>query len=366
MKIDSDFPGGNIVVDQIASDTIDVHQDLRDTSEWWFWWALRVTGGAGRTVTFRFTNGDVFTTGGPCASWNGVDWHWLGRTEAKQTSFTLTIPADVDEAYFALAPLYTQRHLELFLDSLSSCALERRTLCISEQGRSVELLYAPATVQTEARTVAIIARTHACEVSASFVVEGVLRHWLTSQDSDGSWLRQHYNLLVVPFMDKDGVENGDQGKARRPHDHNRDFCDSALYASVRALQHLLLRHAGSLDLFLDVHSPWIRGGLNDTIFFIGLPEPWQTELNRLTAFMEQLHAGPLPYRATDTIGHGVDWNKGEASTSVGWVREAINPSFAGLVEVGYSVANGVAITPRGLRDFGTSLARAIALYLQAA
>ncbi|HOA53091.1 MAG TPA: hypothetical protein PKI05_12635, partial [Thermogutta sp.] len=63
--IDAAFPGGNILVERIDGDTVYLAQDLRDTEGWWFYWYFRVRGGAGRTVTFRFTNKDVFTCQGP-------------------------------------------------------------------------------------------------------------------------------------------------------------------------------------------------------------------------------------------------------------------------------------------------------------
>ncbi|MDR3707706.1 MAG: M14-type cytosolic carboxypeptidase [Capsulimonadaceae bacterium] len=368
MKIDAEFPGGNILVEHIDGNTIDVRQDLRDTGEWWFWWALRVSGAAGRTLTFRFTNGDVFSACGPCASWNAIDWHWLGRTDSPRTSFTVTIPPRVDVAYFSFAPLYTQRHLERFLRELETRIapgrVERGTLCASEHGRPVELLRVPAKRRNGARTVALIARTHACEVSANFVMEGILSEWLTAQSPGAAWLHENYELVVVPFMDKDGVEEGDQGKARKPHDHNRDFGASPLYASVRALQELLLGCKNRLDFYLDIHAPYLRDGINDTIFFTGQPQPWQTELDKLTALVEDIHDGHLPYHSADTIAHGVDWNKGLAASSAGWVQIACAPKFAGVLEVTYGKAHEVDVTPDGLREFGASLAKAMASYLR--
>ena len=59
LTVDCDFPGGNILVDEIDGDTIALHQDLRDTEGDWFYWYFRVRGAAGREVTVRFTGSDV-------------------------------------------------------------------------------------------------------------------------------------------------------------------------------------------------------------------------------------------------------------------------------------------------------------------
>ena len=35
--IDADFPGGNIEVERIAGDDVYLHQEMRDSSGWWFY-----------------------------------------------------------------------------------------------------------------------------------------------------------------------------------------------------------------------------------------------------------------------------------------------------------------------------------------
>ena len=48
LTVDSDFPGGNLLVEKIEGDTVLVRQDVRDTQGTWFWWHFRVRGAAGR------------------------------------------------------------------------------------------------------------------------------------------------------------------------------------------------------------------------------------------------------------------------------------------------------------------------------
>ena len=56
VTVDANLPAGNVVVEGISGDTVRLRQDLRDTAGEWFYWAFRVTGAAGRTLTFDFTN----------------------------------------------------------------------------------------------------------------------------------------------------------------------------------------------------------------------------------------------------------------------------------------------------------------------
>ena len=78
-RIDADFPGGNIRVRKIDGDTIRLEQDLRDTTEWWFWWNFRVRDAAGRTLTFHFSDPSPIGVRGPAVSLDGGHlWSWSG------------------------------------------------------------------------------------------------------------------------------------------------------------------------------------------------------------------------------------------------------------------------------------------------
>src|SRR5262249_28983730 len=68
LQLDADFPGGNIVLENVKSDDVYFHQDLRDTSGDWFYWYFRVRGSQGRTLTFHFTKGNPVGVLGPAVS----------------------------------------------------------------------------------------------------------------------------------------------------------------------------------------------------------------------------------------------------------------------------------------------------------
>ena len=57
-EISTDFPGGNIEVLEKSDNGAKVAQQIRDTSEWWFYWNFEVSGAAGKTLEFKFANGD--------------------------------------------------------------------------------------------------------------------------------------------------------------------------------------------------------------------------------------------------------------------------------------------------------------------
>ena len=98
--------------------------------------------------------------------------------------------------------------------------------------------------------VLLTCRHHACEMMASYSLEGIMEAVLASDE--GRRLREQVEFFVVPFMDKDGVEEGDQGKNRKPHDHNRDYDGESLYASVRAVRELVAGRLGTRKIALRI------------------------------------------------------------------------------------------------------------------
>jgi hypothetical protein len=126
---------------------------------------------------------------------------------------------------------------------------------------------------------------------------------LLSESKDGRWFRENVEVVIVPFMDKDGVEEGDQGKNRKPHDHNRDY--------------------------------------------IG----------------ESIH----PYRISDNIPFGTGWNTDQnykqGKSCARWAAEIEGIRMATTIEIPYGTAGDTAITQKNIRAFGTSLVYALRLYL---
>ena len=367
--VDAGFPGGNVVLDKIDGDTVLLHQDLRDTEGDWFYWHFRVRGAAGRTLTFRFTRGNVLGVRGPAVSTDGGHtWAWLGTTTIKGASFQYAFPPTADEVRFCFAIPYLEANLREFLQRHARRpALRVESLCRTAKGRDVELLRVGRLDGAAGQRVLLTARHHACESLADYALEGLLETVL-ADEPDGAWLREHVEFLAVPFMDKDGVEDGDQGKNRKPHDHNRDYIQR-IHPSVKALtERVPAWSQGKLRVALDLHCPHIRGEHNEVIYFVGGPDPliWQ----QVTRFAEGLAAerqGPLGYRVQDNLAYGQAWNKPYPDTrllSFGrWAAELPGIRLATSLEIPYANAGGQKVTADTARAFGKDLAHALRRYL---
>ncbi|HEV7301162.1 MAG TPA: M14-type cytosolic carboxypeptidase [Tepidisphaeraceae bacterium] len=362
IELDTDFPGGNITVESLDGEAVRLQQDLRSTTEWWFHWHFRIRGAAGRTVRFTFTNGDVFTADGPCYSVDGANWRWLGREVVEDNGFTFTFPDDVNEAFFAMGVPYVQSHLRSFLAGRP--AIEQSVLTRTEAGRDAELLRLRS--RTGQHVVLLTARTHACESMASYVLEGILDFWLADGSPEAARLREAVDVLAIPFVDKDGVEAGDQGKLRAPHDHNRDYIDEPLYATTRAVIAVVARERDRLRVGLDLHCPWIRGERNEDFYVVGPPPPWDAAALELAQVIERSRRGEVPLWAAAYLPFGVEWNNNAQARTLSRHICVTAPACqaAVSVEIPYSRATGVQMTPGRARALGADLARAMGRFIQ--
>ena len=371
LQVDADFPGGNIRVDTVDGDDIYVHQDLRDTRGDWFYWHFRVRGAAGRCLRVHFTRSNVIGVLGPAVSTDGgVGWDWLGADAISDQSFVCSVPADTDDIRFCFCIPYVEADLHDYLATWAgSKHLRVETLCTTPAGRQVERLHVGRLDGSAQQLVALTCRHHACETTASYALEGIIATVLSDTD-EGRWLRQRVEMLAIPFVDKDGVEDGDQGKNRVPRDHNRDYAGAAIHSSTRAVREYLAQWSqGKLRVALDLHCPHIRGKMNECIYFVGVPDAcvWH-EVTRLSRIVEQTPGGALPYHESDNLPFGMGWNSPSSFASgrsfAVWAGELPEVRCSSTLEIPYASVRGWAVTAERARAFGRRLARALCTYLQ--
>ena len=368
LRIDCDFPGGNILVDRVDGDDVYLRQDPRDTPGFWFYWSYRVRGAEGRRSTFRFTDGKVVGVRGPAVSRNGGEtWEWLDDESVTPEAFTFQFGPNDTAVRFCLAMPYQRGNLEAMFGEYADrddFVVENHTT--SRKGRSVPRIRFGCLEGEPEHRVLLACRHHACEMMASWVLEGVIESVL-ADSGRGRWLRERVEFLCVPMMDYDGVEDGDQGKNRAPHDHNRDYLDEPIYPEVAALKELVPKWSGGrLRLAIDLHCPYIRGGNNQDIFFVGGPDKEMAE--RLAAFsrlLESVQTGPLRYDPQHNIPWGESWNNMNEAKSFGrWAALLPGIELATTLETPYADAGDRAVTVKSARALGRDLANTIERWLQ--
>ena len=176
----------------------------------------------------------------------------------------------------------------------SNQGFDIKELCKSEKGRSVPY----SVIGNGEKAVILTARHHCCEASGGYVMEGTAGYLKEN-------LPPELKVIVVPYVDYDGVYDGDQGKNRRPHDHNRDY-ENSIYSTVKAIKALTEKE--KILYAFDFHAPYYQGGRRDYPFIVHSDEGEETYSFARLLEKETGHL-PIKYSITNDVGYGVEWNK---------------------------------------------------------
>ena len=350
MRITTDFPGGNAILEKIEGSTVYIERDLRTTIDDWFYWAFGVKDAAGQTVTFRFPNQNRVGRFGPAVSRDGIHWKWAG-TEIAGNAFTYTFGADENRVFFAHDMLYQPTRFERFC---TDHGLTSEEFCVSEKGRSVPCVrYGDGE-----KYILLTARHHACESTGSYVLEGVLATLIDN-------LPAGYAILCVPCVDYDGVVDGDQGKNRAPYDHNRDYpLDGApsIYASIRAIRAFADTH--TVAYAFDFHSPWHMWEQNDVPFISRSTESMEARNDRFSAYLEKESAGhTLAYERKNDVGPNEQWNHEDSPNCKNYFARRADSALVVTLETPYFGLPGHVISEDAMCAFGVDFAHAVLDYI---
>lgn len=350
------FPGANASLRRHEGQRVILSKELRDTTGNWFYWSFAARFTQPGTYEFVFDNGPAIGTQGPAVSVDGGrTWVWLGAssffTVPEGEGFAYAAAGQGETVHFCLGMQYLQSHWQ---DFLASRSLRDQALCTSRHGRRVELLE----LGEGEETVVVASRHHCCEMAATYTLQGLLEAALDTPE----FLRR-YRILAVPFVDKDGVEEGDQGKNRHPHDHARDYGDTPIYPEVAAIQELIRRHRAAW--VLDLHCPWLRGyPYNETVYWVGSSLPdivRQAETFNLR--LQACSSPEMPYQVSDNVLFGTAWNTAanytQGKTMARWAGELPWSPNAFSYEIPYANCREVVLGPASWRRLGAAMLQAI-------
>ncbi|MEM7013283.1 MAG: M14 family zinc carboxypeptidase, partial [Verrucomicrobiota bacterium] len=269
VTISTDHAGGNAIVLENEGSTVRLKPDLRGGRDW-FYWNFDAAAAELGEVEFVFEGKLRIGVRGPALSLDeGETWDWLGTESVHYStpndpteSFRYRFTENHKKARFAVAIPYVAEDLDAFLAKhRGNPNLKISQLTKTPKGRPVELLQIGEPGENR-EAIIVTARHHACESMASYVLEGFIEEAM----SNAAFLDRHV-LYAVPMMDKDGVEAGDQGKWRFPHDHNRDYGQKSIYPEVQAV--MKLAQDVNVKHGIDFHCPSLRGETHEVFYFIG-------------------------------------------------------------------------------------------------
>ncbi len=363
VRVHCDFAGGNILVKEIKGDRVRVAPDMRDTDGKWFYWCFAVEGAEGRTLEFVFPKGNFTRAGVSVSVDGGMTWHWEQPEAFANNKFKYSFATN-EQVRFSMGIPYTQTNWELFVEKYKKSRNYRPgVLAVTKKGREVEMAVFDNPCRRSKYKLVLTARHHACEMMANYVIEGILDGIMQDR-----WLRNNVEALVIPFVDKDGVEDGDQGKKRIPRDHNRDYREDYIYESVGAIMALLPEWTGGgRNIAIDCHCPWIRSKHNETIFIMGAEDSLRAAKQlHFSDLIAKNNEGELEYSSENFIHHNNrSWSKApEARDKFSyWAWSLPGNELSFSLEITYGVNGEQLITADNAREFGRDVARALKEYM---
>ncbi|MBP6963880.1 MAG: hypothetical protein KBC96_05680 [Armatimonadetes bacterium] len=256
-----------------------------------------------------------------------------------------------DRVAVAFCYPYCSDHFQLTLDETRLPA--PATIGITGQGRPLPRLRLPG---SGGAGVYLMARQHAGETPGSWVLDGLIR--ALAKDGPGE-----FDWWIVPFVDLDGVENGDYGKDAHPWDFNRAWEKMPMRPEVLSIQADLHRFASRYPkrLLIDLHAP---GHAEDGLW-VFMPRSHRPAAQRvvsesiasvLASVFTEVEASELKRETNYASRWGVD------ATFVSWAWDRLDHTPAASIETSYQSFAGRRLDIDGYRDIGRRLVSAFEAY----
>ncbi|HEA21161.1 MAG TPA: peptidase M14 [Pricia antarctica] len=374
ISMDTNYAGANVIIDSVAVDTVYFRPDLRTTQGKWFYWNFRAVSNVAKKWYFKANDDNILTSLGASFSTDGGNsWQWINQDDNLGPNlFSYTFEGDDATVRLSIGQPYTEKNFKRYIESYKNDdRLKLSVLTTTRKGREVERMTISDFSIEPRYKILITSRHHACEMMSNYMVEGIVGS-LLSDDPKMVSLLKNAEITIIPFVDKDGVEEGDQGKNRWPRDHNRDYSGTSIYESTSAIREL--KEDWIKDdtwIAIDLHNPWILGKGAERIYFVGKEPPaFEKQQKKLAQILSNSYQGELSFNSENNfLAWGESWNTNSNNTK-GWSFGTWSKSFfkKGLilgttVEFPYALNGDQVVTAQNAREFGRDLIYALKLYI---
>lgn len=372
LSFSTEFEGGNGFIEKISNDSIWITPDTRNIVGDWFYWAIEVTSDTECDLTFCLPPYKIPAFGVAFSYDGGVNWSWSKMEEDRYIqTFTMYFTSN-KPVRLSMGFPYTNSNWQKFVSKLDKGAFRIETLCVSSKNEPVPMMLFENNENAVSfkPKIVITARHHACEMMTNYVLEGMITSFV-KDDQLKSFL-ELFDVLIIPFVDYDGVQNGDQGKNRYPRDHNRDYSGESIYTTTKAIRDYLPMWAqDNLYMAIDLHCPGILGKEHEFMHIVGSKTERYANAEMMFAahLAEHTSDNKLMFDETSILKYGTSWNNDrseiQGDSFKTWCQKQFpNSKLSCSFEVPYANSNGEKITAENLKDFGKAMTYAISDFLK--
>lgn len=236
-------------------------------------------------------------------------------------------------------------------------AWERCVIGVTTEGRPLPRLRLRGDGVRRRPGLYLCARQHAGETPGSWALDGILR-FLAGEDEEARAIRESIDLWVCPFVDLDGVVNGNYGKDALPWDFNRAWEEKPMRAAVHAImadmQRFRERH--ETRLIMDFHGP----GHSTPGVYVQLPREERPAEHYQAA---RQFAGELakqfpelsPASVAQDTRYSSRWNK--LATIASWAWDYLDHTLSICIETSYQRLTDDLLYPADYHEIGRRVLR---------
>ena len=172
-----------------------------------------------------------------------------------------------------------------------------------------------------------------------------------------------FKVIAIPFMDYDGVVKGDQGKERKPWDHNRDYdCDKeSIYTTTKEIRRIVCEE--KVRYAFDFHAPWHCWEMNDLVYIVCKSHHTYNKIVRFANLLEKNITGEsLGFEAKNVLAPDCGWNVADMPTFCNYMQRMGGTEISFSLETPYFYGTDKAFSPSGARELGKCFVRALREY----
>lgn len=278
------------------------------------WYAFKVSAAGSQTIALRFVNTYSTQRGRPWLSRDGEKWQraderqWIKGSATNAP--TLRLKVDARPVWVSAWDIVSLPQINAWTDKVA----RKVRVKTSSAGNSIEgrpLRYFILGEPAATNFVLIIGRQHPPEITGTIGLES-FAETLAGNSALAKKFRKHFQTVVLPVVNPDGVERGHWRSNLGGVDLNRDWRNFS-QPETRAVRDLFLQIAGQPGvkpwLFMDFHST------STNIFYAQPERPDDCLLGFTDHWLAALHI-KLPVFSFERD----DSHNAELATGKGWVN----------------------------------------------
>ncbi|MCH9029574.1 MAG: hypothetical protein IH819_08175 [Bacteroidetes bacterium] len=223
------------------------------------WYAFKIWADEQQDITLNLSYNEGTHRYIPKISNDGIEWTAFDTTlieiDTSKEFASLKLSVDQDTLWFSAQELITSSVYERWEDGIAGLPyVDKKIIGVSSEGKSInELIISESSNSND--YLIIIGRQHPPEVTGFFALKSFVETIAGSSEVSGEF-RKRFNVVVIPLVNPDGVDNGHWRHNIHGVDLNRDWVNfnQPEPKAVKDKLSKIVSTGGNIIFYIDFHS----------------------------------------------------------------------------------------------------------------